>query len=418
MSVHVNNLLLSERILLLQGPMGSFFTRLAQWLEKQDIQCFKVNLNGGDQFDSRHMRQSFDFTGEYSQFSAWVEELLLQQEIDTVLCFGDCRQYHQVVKKLAQKHHIRFFAFEEGYIRPNFITFEQDGVNFFSNFLSHFKSTQCDMKQNVDTSDVANSYRLMVRSAVYYYWFMVRYALKYPHYRHHRQMSACKELFSWCVSAFRRVKNHYTEPKRFERFIEQHKKQYFVFALQVHNDFQIRMHSDLKCVNQYIELVIKNFAQHAASDQHLVLKHHPMDRGYRNYAQLINKLIKQHQLVGRVHYFCDVHLPTMIKHSLGFVTVNSTTGMQALYHQIPVKVLGYAIYNLPKLTNQRTLSNFWNHPGKVDSEYARYFRQELIDYSQLNGSFYGNSPWMVQYDVTQLKRFADPEDQVLMPEAD
>lgn len=178
------------------------------------------------------------------------------------------------------------------------------------------------------------------------------------------------------------------------------------------------MHSDLKCVNQYIELVIKNFAQHAASDQHLVLKHHPMDRGYRNYAQLINKLIKQHQLVGRVHYFCDVHLPTMIKHSLGFVTVNSTTGMQALYHQIPVKVLGYAIYNLPKLTNQRTLSNFWNHPGKVDSEYARYFRQELIDYSQLNGSFYGNSPWMVQYDVTQLKRFADPEDQVLMPEAD
>ena len=53
-----------------------------------------------------------------------------------------------------------------------------------------------------------------------------------------------------------------------------------------------------------------------------------------------------------------------------------------------------AIYNLPKLTNQRTLSNFWNHPGKVDLDYARYFRQELIDYSQLNGSFYGNSPWM------------------------
>ena len=53
MSVHVNRLLLSERVLLLQGPMGSFFNRFSAWLKDHDIQCFKVNLNGGDQFFSR-----------------------------------------------------------------------------------------------------------------------------------------------------------------------------------------------------------------------------------------------------------------------------------------------------------------------------------------------------------------------------
>jgi len=33
MSVHVNRLLLSERVLLLQGPMGNFFNRFSAWLK-------------------------------------------------------------------------------------------------------------------------------------------------------------------------------------------------------------------------------------------------------------------------------------------------------------------------------------------------------------------------------------------------
>jgi len=96
-------------------------------------------------------------------------------------------------------------------------------------------------------------------------------------------------------------------------------------------------------------------------------------------------------------------LPTLLKNSLGFVAVNSTTGIQALYHHIPVKVLGYALYNLPKLTNQRPLAKFWRNPGKVDQVYFNYFREELINYSQLNGAFYGDSPWMGDYDLSHIE---------------
>ena len=60
-------------------------------------------------------------------------------------------------------------------------------------------------------------------------------------------------------------------------------------------------------------------------------------------------------------------------------------------------MLGFALYNLPKLTNQYALSKFWTNPGKVDSNYFSYFRRELIFYSQLNGSFYGISPWKEVY---------------------
>ncbi|WP_228720294.1 hypothetical protein [Acinetobacter portensis] len=53
MSVHIDSLLLSRRVLLLQGPLGSFFSQFAQWLDDNGIQCYKVNFNGGDAFFSK-----------------------------------------------------------------------------------------------------------------------------------------------------------------------------------------------------------------------------------------------------------------------------------------------------------------------------------------------------------------------------
>lgn len=413
MSIHVNNLLLSERVLLLQGPMGDFFTNFSIWLNSHGIQCFKVNFNGGDQFDSRHIEYSFDYTGTYADFSAWIDHLLITHKIDAVVCFGDCRKYHQTAKQVALTHKIKFFAFEEGYIRPNYITFEQDGVNFFSNFLTHFQAANTKVSRiRENTQAIKSSYSLRVMSVIIYYFFMLMFSWKYSHYKHHRQMGVWTELYYWIWAGIRRIKNACIEKTKFNRFISTYKKRYFVFALQVHNDFQIRTHSELKCMEKYIQLVIEDFAHHADPYHHLVLKHHPMDRGYRNYARLIRKLAKQYGVEERIHYFCDIHLPTLLKHSLGFVAVNSTTGIQALYHCIPVKVLGYALYNLPKLTNQRPLSKFWRNPGKVDQVYFKKFRENLIEYSQLNGSFYGDSPWMKQYVVSIFLANQDAKDKI------
>lgn len=404
MSVHIDHLLLSKKVLLLQGPLGGFFSKFSKWLNDQGIQSFKVNFNGGDAFFSKDIDLSFSYTGAPENFSFWVENFIENHDIDAIVCFGDCRYYHQVAKKMSVKKGIRFFAFEEGYIRPNYVTFEENGVNFYSNFLVHLKLNQdiSTLKQK-EILDVKTSFKKMVWCAILYYSFMWFHTFKYPQYKHHRLMSVWKEVYYWCWSGVRRLKNALLEKTAFDRFIEQHKFEYFVFALQVHNDFQIRTHSDLRCVKKYIEVVIKNFAQHANKYHHLVLKHHPMDRGYRHYGREIERLAHQYGIKGRVHYFCDIHLPTLLKNSVGFVTVNSTTGIQALYHDVPVKVLGNALYNLPELTNQHKLAHFWQHPGAVDSVYFNKFRQELISYSQLNGSFYGDSPWMKQHRVYKDK---------------
>ena len=407
MSIHISHLLQSKRVLLLQGPMGGFFSKFSQWLNDQGIQSFKVNFNGGDAYFSKGIDLSFSYTGAPEEFSTWIGNFIENHDIDAIVCFGDCRYYHQVAKKVSVKKSIRFFAFEEGYIRPNYVTFEENGVNFYSNFLSHLKLDQnIHTEKNTDLLDVNASFNTMVWSSILYYFFMLLYTFKYPQYKHHRLMGVWTEAYYWCWSGIRRLKNALLEKAKFEKFIEQHKFEYFVFALQVHNDFQIRTHSDLRCVKKYIEVVIKNFAQHANQSHHLVLKHHPMDRGYRHYGSEIKRLARQYGIEGRVHYFCDIHLPTLLKNSVGFVAVNSTTGIQALYHDVPVKVLGHALYNLPKLTNQHKLADFWQYPGVVDSAYFNKFREELIHYSQLNGSFYGDSPWMSQ--AGKLSRVSRP----------
>lgn len=401
MSIHVDKLLLANKVLLLQGPMGDFFHRLAQWLNSKNIECYKINFNGGDRFFYKSKENVFDYQGRLGDFLGWIEAFLIEHEIDAIVCFGDCRKYHKLAKVIAEKNNINFFAFEEGYIRPNYITFEQNGVNFFSNFLNHLDNNvqgveyRNDLNSNI--TDVQNSYSKMVVSVITYYILWVLFSFKYPDYEHHRGIHPIKELGFWTLSGIRSVKNKLFEKRKFNNFLDANSKKYFIFSLQVHNDSQIKIHSDLKNIEKYIELVLKDFGLHADQSMHLVLKHHPMDRGYRNYRKLINRYAQQFHIQGRVHYFCDIHFPTLLKHGLGLVTVNSTTGIQALFHQIPVKVLGFALYNLPKLTNQYALSKFWTNPGKVDSHYFSYFRRELIFYSQLNGSFYGISPWKEVY---------------------
>mgnify|MGYP006875188361 CR=1 FL=1 len=50
MMTSLDQLVSSQRVLLLQGPMGDFFAQLAAWLRTRQIEVHKVNFNGGDRF--------------------------------------------------------------------------------------------------------------------------------------------------------------------------------------------------------------------------------------------------------------------------------------------------------------------------------------------------------------------------------
>lgn len=400
MNFPVNELLDTQKVMLLQGPMGSFFKNLAVWLKSQSIECYKVNFSAGDWL-FYHGENTYNYRGKLSTFGDWLAHKCQELGIEALVCFGDCRFYHVEAQKIAQQLDIKFLVFEEGYIRPNYLTLESGGVNEFSKIKEKFIQYQSSLvlyERPDSPIEVNSSYSKLVKSACLFYLMWVLFFWLFPFYRHHRLISPLAELFYWARSFIRRAINYQIEPHRFLNIIKKYDKHYYVVALQVHNDSQVRVHSDYEDVKDFIVEVLASFSKHSLPDQHLVFKHHPMDRGYRHYGHLIRTYATHLGVVNRVHYVCDVHLPTLLKHSLGLVTINSTTGLQALYHEKPVKVMGRAIYHLPRLTYQGTLDHFWRNPGRVNRLAYRHFRYILVHYSQLNGSYYGLSPWMDEHN--------------------
>src|SRR5262249_29321674 len=127
---------------------------------------------------------------------------------------------------------------------------------------------------------------------------------------------------------------------------ERHKG-WFLVPLQVNNDGQVRDHSRFRDMRHFLDEVVGSFADHAPPDLGLVVKHHPMDRAYTDYAGHIAQLAAKHRLQERLRYLHDPHLPTLLQHARGVVTINSTVGLQSLFHGTPVITLGESVYNVP-----------------------------------------------------------------------
>lgn len=404
MAASMHHLLTHRHVLLLQGKMGGFFSRFATFLKSQDIAVSKINFNAGDAFFYRQ-DQAYDYTGTLAQFSSWLQSFIAEHSIDAIVCFGDCRPHHTQAACLSEQLGISFFVFEEGYLRPDYITLQEHGINGYSRLnIADIKALKKANDYPLYTHN--RFYRLSIAAIVYYVVTRL-YKSRYPHYSHYRGMTAWQEAIAWLKAPWRKFRDYLPDKRLQQQLVTQADKNFFLVSLQVHNDSQITHHSSYRDVVQFIENTLASFAAHADKSQWLVFKHHPLDRGHRDYRELVEKLAARYQLESRVFYGCDMHLPTLMKHSIGMVTINSTTGLQSVYHKKPTKVMGRAIYDTPKLTDVKPLDAFWQQPKTPDNEFYLRFREYLIEQTQLNGSFYGKSPWM--YKFLQHSEHSDVE---------
>ncbi|WP_290074710.1 capsule polysaccharide modification protein KpsS [Helicobacter rodentium] len=378
-----------SNILLLQGPVGPFFYHLAQKLKKNNNQIFKLNFNGGDLLFFPFGAQSY--RGNLTDFKRFIKNFYLTNKIQKVLMFNDCRPLHKVAIEVAKSLKIPCFIFEEGYIRPNFITLEYEGVNanstlpkdpqFFLNYRSLPQSKEYAIK---------HSFRNMAWFS-FLYWFAAFWCGFYFNNKlHHRSLSGM-EMFPWFLSLFRKQVYKFSEKEDID-FILDSKKQYFALILQVHNDTQIKNHFDGRRIENFIKNSIRSFAQYAKPQHFLVIKHHPMDRGYKNYKIFIKRQARKFNVSQRIIYLHDIHLPQFLHNALGCIVINSTTGLSSILHKCPTKVCGSAFYDIEGLTFQGNLNQFWSNAKKfkTNQQLFTHFRNYLIDHNQINGSFYGS----------------------------
>ncbi|WP_158613598.1 MULTISPECIES: capsule biosynthesis protein [Aquitalea] len=379
---------------MLQGPMGFFFYQFAYWLQQHKCMVYRVLFNGGDWLFYGN-QQAEHYCGKPEEFAIWLHAYLAERGIEAIVCFGDCRQYHQTAAAIARQCHLAFYVFEEGYLRPDYITLEKDGVNARSSLAGYSAAlTTPALGEHHPAKPVNASYPRMAMSAMAYYGACWLLHWRYPHYEHHKPLLPVPEAWRWMRSGLRKMLYLLTEYRLRRDMLGLRQNRFFLVALQVFNDSQVRHHSSYGDVQEFIREVITSFARHAAHDHHLLLKHHPMDRGHRQYRQQIRQIALQLGVCQRVHYLHDAHLPSLLKASRGVITINSTVGLSALYHGKPVITLGSALYDMPGLTAQCPLAEFWQRAPVPDPQRYRQLRRSLLHHTQLNGSFYGACHWM------------------------
>lgn len=384
----------SRKILLLQSPIGYFFADLSKWLKTHNKTVFKLNFNAGDEYfypETDDPNNPFAYTGSLEDFYNFLLDFVKKNNIDTFICFGDTRPYHVIAKKLALEFNITFWALEEGYFRPHFVTLEKDGVNDFSPLPrdSHFYYSFANLPNPSEPQQVAPGFFLLAKLAAQYYYNIYKKKKVYPKYKHHRILSLSYYIRNWCKSGIINIKNKYYN-YRFSRKIYNYKiKNFYILPLQVYNDSQVRIHSDFSTVKDFLIYVLNSFANDAPKELSLIIKHHPMDRGFTNYSKIIKKYKRLYpHLKNRLYYIYDVPLPILLRKGKGMITLNSTSGLSALIHNMPVITLGRANYNFEGLTHQGPLKEFWHNPTPPNPTIFKGFQYYHLNKTQINGSFY------------------------------
>ena len=377
-----------RHILFLQGPASPFFSRLGAALEQRGHRIGKINLNLGDRLFWRGPATAY--RGRFSRWQGYLEKRLDQDAVTDLVLFGDCRHYHRTAVELAQARGIAVHVFEEGYLRPDWVTMEKGGVNGFSSL----PTTASEVRRlGAELSDpdppVKSGPNLRNRVA-----WDIAYNLSctfgrplYPFYRHHRPWPVMLEYASW----IRRLIRMLPEKKRSRLALARlatSEPGFFLFPLQLDSDFQIRVHSDIRSMEEALQVIIPSFAAHAPATDQLVVKAHPLDNGLVNRRRQCQRIARAAGVEDRVIFIEGGSLSRLSRDAKGMVTVNSTSGMVALEQQRPVAALGRAIYDIEGLTHQGPLDEFWEQPRRPDPELLKHFLRLLKARALINGSFF------------------------------
>ena len=379
-----------HRILLLQGPVGPFFWNLAKDLRQAGAEVFKINFNGGDLLF--YPRGAVNFRGSFDEWPDFFERFLNQNQLDLVLLFGDCRPIHREAHRIATRCGIEVGVFEEGYVRPDYVTLERCGVNGHSPLFNQQLALE-----EMDVPDLAEPIQVPMPFFHAMVWAMLYNSAGtvlmpfFSKYHHHRRLDIFDGI-CWLRSFWRKKIYFFQERGIQNRLQDELSGKYYLVPLQVCNDAQIKDHSCYKNIEEFIQETIASFAQHAPSQTWLVIKHHPLDRGYNNYAKIIYGIAKKFDAAHRILYIHDQHLPTLLNHAKGVVLINSTVGFSALFHEKPVKVMGEAFYNFPLITYPGDLDQFWSKAEPPNMLFYLKFRNFLIQMTQVNGNFYRRLP--------------------------
>lgn len=378
--------------LFLQGPNCAFFTGIAEKLEAHGHRCLRINLCFGDWLFWRR-KGAINYRGSFQKWREFLAAFMEREGVTDLILNGEKRNYHKVAFALAKERGIEVTVTDFGYLRPDWITFEKNGMSGDSLFPRHrdeIERLASGVTEMPDETRFRESAAIKVISESLGALGTASLRVLYPWY-HPYQLD--NPLLFGIAYLWRQLNNRIFRRKR-ERFLGSllgGGRRFYLYAMQMEMDFQIRAYSSYPNQQAAFWEVISSFASNAPADSWLVMKIHPLDPGLVDWRKQILAFAEEAGVAGRVHFLDWGPLEELIRKSLAVITINSTVGLKALREGKPVKALGQAIYNLPGLTFQGELDAFWGSREGVDARFCNDFVKALSATTQIRGGYFGKA---------------------------
>ena len=384
------------RILLLQGPVGGFFGYLARHLELAGHTAMKIDFNGGDYFFSS-TGPRLAFRDGHRRWRRWFRTFCAEWKPDIILALGGQRPIHRDAARVANEAGIRFLCFEEGYLRPGYVTLESGGNNATSPVRKSWPPAGPEPDAEPGPSH-RPSFKHMGWKASAYYTALALGRPFFKGYLHHRRRGWWSEVYYWNRSYLRLLLSRKRDEQATELLRGRDHPSFFLIALQVHDDLQLLRHGRGWRNTKFVRAVMDSFKVHADPRCRLVFKVHPQDRGHRSYRRRIWAEAEERGLRDRIQVLQSGALVPVIRNARGLITINSTSGIAALESGVPVYALGDAIYQHERLLGAAQtlegLDGFWSNPVAAKPEAVTSFLNHLRLHSLLAGSFYDEDTWL------------------------
>lgn len=375
-----------RHFLFLQGLPGPFFRLLGAALRERGAGVSRINFNGGDALDWNGPG-TLSYRGTAEDWPEWLAECVAAVGVTDIVVFGDLRPVHLAAHAVADRFGLRFHAFEEGYLRPNHVTLERGGVNGNSSFPRSMRAIQLLIERlPAPAPEVAapGHFWQRARQSIRYHtvsWFARPWFL---HYRTHRHAHPLREMVGWNRRFLLKAREKAASKRAVLGLTG---KPFFLLPLQLEGDAQLKVHSHFESMRGAVEEVLESFRE-APAEATLLIKRHPLDPDIHGWRRQIMRAADRIGVGGRVRFVERFDLMPLLSAARGVVTVNSTAGPLALAAGTPVFVLGDAIYDVPGVTAQGTLADFWHNPQPVDAANFEALCRALKAKCLVNGGFH------------------------------
>jgi len=377
-----------RRVLLLQGHPSAFWPRLGDALQAAGAHVFKVNFCLADHiFWGRRPAQSY--RGRLEDWPDWLTNFVQTNGITDILYYADRFPYHAAARDVADQRGIKPWALEFGYLRPDWITFEEGGLgaaSLFDRSIEGLTKTALGREEPDMTQRFPHDFSTEAFNEVTFGVLSVLGRPLYPRYVSDRFFWPLLDYLSWLPKLATAARAEQAAQALQSRLAKD-KSRYFLLPMQIEADYQIRYNSPYVALEDFLNEVFQSFAQSADPEDRLVIKLHPLDSGLENWPRRLRRIIRRWDLSDRVDIARGGDLEAFIRHSRGVVLVNSTVGLHALRQAVPVHNRGFAIYDVAGLTHQGSLDAFWKAPGPVDQNLLQLFLRALTSI-QIKGSFF------------------------------